>query len=94
MNNLDMRNIEMTSTTDFVTRATKAYFRKVAGSSQYAMQPSNESSVETVGCRRYVVLRNVNGTLAVYRIRKCDQVLKGLKRWPKQFEKHAEWREK
>ena len=30
----------------------------------------------------YVVLSNVRGTLAVYRVRN-DGVLKGLKRWPK-----------
>lgn len=80
----------MTSTADFVTRATKAYYKKVAESGQYAMQPSNESSVETGDCRRYVVLRNVNGILAVYRIRSCNQVLKCLKRWPKQFDQNAE----
>jgi hypothetical protein len=35
--------------------------------------------------RRYVVLQNVNGVLAVYRVRH-DGILKRLRRWPKDIE--------
>lgn len=65
---------------DVVSRAFAAYFR--AGANQ---QPANTSGeVEHEG-RRYVVLRNINGVLAVYRVR-TDGVLKGLRRWPKALE--------
>lgn len=58
-------------------RAMAAYFR--AGESQ---QPSsNDSGVMVHNEHQYVVLRNVSGTLAVYRVRN-DGMLKRLKRWP------------
>jgi len=44
------------------------------------MQPSKPRIARHEG-RSYVVLANVRGTLAVYRVR-TDGVLKGLKRWP------------
>jgi hypothetical protein len=37
--------------------------------------------------RHYVVLRNVRGTLAVYRVRN-DQMLKRLKRWPDALDRY------
>ena len=49
------------------------------------MQPSKDSGVQEVNGKRYVVLRNVNGIMAVYRVR-TDGILKGLKRWPKELE--------
>jgi hypothetical protein len=67
----------MEATDDELTRrAFAAYFR--AGGSD---QPANTSGVAEVGGHRYVVLRNVRGVLAVYRVRN-DGVLKGLRRWP------------
>jgi len=50
------------------------------------IQPS-ASVVEHVGLS-YVHLGNVNGTIAVYRIRivNGEPVLKGLKRWPKELD--------
>jgi hypothetical protein len=51
-------------------------------------QPSNDSNVMFVGDKLYVVLRNVNGILAVYRVR-TDGVLKKLVRWPAQLETQA-----
>jgi len=59
-----------------VLRAIKAYFK--AGGTQ---QPSNDSAAQEAGALTYVVLRNVTGTLAVYRVRR-DGALKRLKRWP------------
>jgi len=47
-------------------------------------QPSSLSDVETIKGLDYVCLRNVNGTLAVYRVRN-DGVLRRLRRWPKSF---------
>jgi hypothetical protein len=61
---------------DLVRRAFAAYFR--AGN--YA-QPANSSGVVEHDGRLYVVLHNVNGVLAVYRVRTSGQ-LKALKRWP------------
>lgn len=53
-----------------------AYFR--SGGNE---QPSADSRVVLHNDLQYVVLTNVNGTLAVYRIRN-DGMLKRLKRWP------------
>ena len=49
---------------DLVGRAITAWFRSGADD-----QPSNTSWVETYGGRNYVVLENVSGVLAVYRVR-------------------------
>ncbi len=62
-----------------VRRAFAAYYK--FSDSWSPDQPSNTSGIETVGGKDYVVLRNVNGILAVYRVRN-DGMLKGLKRWP------------
>ena len=62
---------------DEVTRAMAAWFR-----SGQSIQPSNTSGVRVCKGKKYVVLENANGILAVYRI-KVDGFLKRLKRWPK-----------
>lgn len=59
-----------------VRRAQAAYFRSGGN-----LQPSAASGVVSVDGLDYVVLRNVGGVLAVYRVRN-DGMLKGLKRWP------------
>lgn len=64
--------------TDLVRRAYAAYFRSADSVDQPA---ADISGAETHEGLDYVVLRNVNGTLAVYRVRP-DGVLKRLKRWP------------
>ena len=49
-------------------------------------QPNRSlSEIEKVGGKAYVVLRNINGVLAVYRIRN-DGMLKGLRRWPAELD--------
>jgi len=68
---------------DPASRAFAAYFE---AEGDLAPQPSRETSWPVVhDGRRYVVLRNVNGVLAVYRVRP-DGVLKRLKRWPAEIE--------
>ncbi|CAM5793150.1 hypothetical protein [Rhizobacter fulvus] len=58
-------------------RAYAAYFK--AGNN---VQPSQRlSGVKKAGSLKYVVLRDSENVLAVYRVRN-DGVLKGLKRWP------------
>ena len=64
-----------------VDRAMAAYFRTESGTAQ---QPANNSDVYTLEQKRYVVLRNINGPLAVYRIRN-DGILRRMRRWPKQI---------
>lgn len=64
------------NTQDLVRRAFAAYFR--AGGTD---QPANTSDVREHAGLRYVVLRNVRGPLAVYRV-KNDGLLRRLKRWP------------
>lgn len=59
--------------------AAMADFLSTAG----APQPSSESASETVGGRDYVVLRNLNGILAVYRV--LPNGIKRLQRWPKEI---------
>ncbi len=68
---------------DYLNRAMAAYFRN--SKSAITPQPSNLSCEQEHDGKRYVVLRNVNGILAVYRITTSGQ-LKGLKRWPKELE--------
>ncbi|MGH3289146.1 MAG: hypothetical protein ACRDPD_31475 [Streptosporangiaceae bacterium] len=73
----------MTASDEQLTqRAFAAYFRSAAREGAHSPdQPASYSGVEERGGKQYVVLRNVNGVLAVYRVRN-DGVLKGLKRWP------------
>jgi hypothetical protein len=47
--------------------------------------PANDSSVLTHEGKDYVVLKNANGVLAVYRIKK-DGLLRRLRRWPEEIE--------
>lgn len=62
---------------EFLKRAMAAYFR--AGEGQ---QPSSsDSGLMVHDGHQYVVLRNITGTLAAYRVRN-DGMLKRLKRWP------------
>jgi hypothetical protein len=63
-------------TQDLLRRALAAYFR-TGGTDQ----PANTSDVAQHAGLRYVVLRNVRGPLAIYRV-KNDGMLRRLKRWP------------
>jgi len=65
---------------NFVERAMKAWFR--AGGEEL---PSNLSDEVSHDGLRYVVLENVNGVLAVYRITNSEK-LRRLRRWPKGLE--------
>lgn len=69
---------------ELTRRAFAAYFRTEGAR---AAQPSNLSGVEDLGDRQYVVLSNVNGILAVYRVR-TSGALKRLRRWPRDLEAH------
>ena len=64
-------------------RALAAYYRKGADVGSIN-QPGSVETVEHKGLI-YIRLTNVNGTLAVYRVRTMadgSAMLKGLKRWP------------
>jgi len=65
---------------EMVRRALGAWFR-YGGMDQ----PANSSGVRTHQKKKYVVLENIRGILAVYRI-KPDGYLKRLKRWPAEIE--------
>jgi hypothetical protein len=66
---------------EMLRRAMAAWFR-TGGSDQ----PGRDAStIEEAGGKDYVVLRNVNGVMAVYRIRN-DCMLKRLRRWPEEIE--------
>lgn len=69
---------------DYVNRANAAYYRAAASLGGQVVQPGSTELVTHEGLT-YVVMRNVNGVLAVYRVRN-DGMLKGLKRWPKALE--------
>lgn len=77
----------MTEATDasLLNRAISAAAREAAKAGGVLMQPASGSGVQEVNGKRYVVLRNVGGILAVYRVR-TDGILKGMKRWPKELE--------
>lgn len=64
------------SRVDPLLRAKSAWYR--AGNSE---QPASTSHVTEYEGRKYVVLENVNGLLAIYRVTVGGQ-LKRLKRWP------------
>jgi hypothetical protein len=64
---------------DLTKRAFAAYFRS-GGSAQ----PSRYSGPIAAAGKDYVVLHNVNGILAVYRVRNTG-ALKRLRRWPKEL---------
>jgi hypothetical protein len=66
---------------DLIQRAFNAFLRS---DGLAAEQPTSASSVETIcGDRRFVVLRNEQRVLAVYRVR-CG-ILRRAKRWPITF---------
>lgn len=63
-------------------RATALYSRKPG-----AQQPSEDlSGPATAGGFDYIVLRNINGVLAVFRVMTHSRTLKRLRRWPKAVE--------
>lgn len=68
---------------ELLNRAIAAYYRRATKNGEIPQQPSSSSSgVTENNGKDYVVLRNVNGILAVYRVTNTGQ-LKHLKRWPK-----------
>jgi hypothetical protein len=73
-----------------VRRAFSAYYRSATRAAGHGVvnQPSSGSGVRHYDGKDYVVLYNVNGILAVYRIRTVNgqHVLKGLKRYPAALE--------
>jgi hypothetical protein len=73
----------MQATYDVVRRALRAYWRRPNGLNQDIL--ANYSGVESVGDRSYVVLKNVNGVLAVYRIRPSGRLAEMLD-WPSELE--------
>jgi hypothetical protein len=81
---------DLTMVDDETARAYRAYFSaaKRRGDVISPSQPSSrDSGPQEVRGKRYIVLRNVNGILAVYRVRQ-DGMLKGLRRWPKELESY------
>lgn len=64
---------------NFIIRAKAAWLRSGA-----IEQPSNDSEIREHDGKKYVVLVNVRGVLAVYRI-KNDEALKRLRRYPKEL---------
>lgn len=61
---------------EVITRAIKAYHHHLAVKGYTPAQPSNESDVLRVKGIDYVVLRNINGILAVYRINLDDRLIR------------------
>lgn len=68
------------TTTPLTQRALSAYYRSTLDTLDIYEQPGDVDIREYNG-RQYVVLSNVRGTLAVYRVR-TDGILKRLRRWP------------
>jgi hypothetical protein len=65
----------------YLQRAFAAWFR-----SGGMDQPANTSEVRTYKRKHYVVLENVRGVMAVYRI-KNDGMLRRMRRWPPAIER-------
>jgi hypothetical protein len=70
---------------ELCNRALAAYWRTANRLGGIPLQPNPPEMIE-YNELKYIVLSNVNGTLAVYRVRivNGEPVLKGLKRWPKE----------
>ncbi|SRR5258708_37582872 len=74
-----------TSRDRLIDRAIAAWFRSPVPYGGPPDVPNNNlSALEECGGKHYVVLRNRQGIVAVYRVRP-NGVLKGLKRWPKEL---------
>ena len=74
---------------EYYARAMMAYIRVEKAAHGLYQQPSQQlSGVELHDGLQYVVLRNVNGLLAVYRIRPDNGVIRRLKRWPAELGKY------
>ena len=72
----------MTSDDDLKRRALAAWFRTTEpDGALHIDQPTGGGDVVEHDGKLYVVLSNVRGTLAVYRVRTSGQ-LKRLRRWP------------
>jgi hypothetical protein len=72
----------MTDASDpLINRALAAYFRTGGGAQPKA------SAVEKHDGKKYVVLRGPKETLAVYRVRAFDGVLRRMRRWPKELDR-------
>jgi hypothetical protein len=65
----------------YANRAMGAYYKAAEKAGEHASHPRAPELWTSEAGRYYVVLRNVNGVLAVYRV-KNDEKLKRLKRWP------------
>jgi hypothetical protein len=67
---------------ELLARAIQAYYVAHRREGTIADQPNiSDSGTEAHDGKRYIVLRNSKGTLAVYRVRRHGG-LKILKRWP------------
>jgi hypothetical protein len=66
---------------ELLTRAMHAFFVAARKNGLMFDQPSNSSGVQEFAGKRYVILQNANGVLAIYRVRN-DGMLKRLRRWP------------
>jgi hypothetical protein len=81
-----MQRWEPRPQSDYIRRAMAAYFRRAGRTGRMPDQPNTALSWECdLDRRHYVVLANINGILAVYRV-KSDGCLKRLRRWPKALE--------
>lgn len=66
----------------FAARAIKAYLKRASALGEVVQQPASHPDLYTCDAdRKYVVLDNCHGILAVYRVRN-DGRLKRLVRWP------------
>jgi hypothetical protein len=71
---------------ELLARAFSAWFRYCRKTGSLPDFPGNDSGVEEDHGHQYVILRNVRGIMAVYRVRN-DGILKSLKRWPARWAK-------
>lgn len=68
---------------ELIRRAIAAHYRSGGRD-----QPGSESEVTDIGDRRYVVLRNINGVMAVYRLTTQGK-LRIMRRWPAEIRAEA-----
>jgi hypothetical protein len=73
-------HVKVSANSEYGPRAMAAWFR----SGGITPPESNPKEFEIEG-KRYIALNNINGVLAVYRIRPSDGVLRRMKRWPSEI---------
>ena len=78
---------------EIITRAFRAYFTRARRAGHVAMYPANSSYVDETSGRVHVILENINGVLAVYRLKDNGHIeFVREEYWPRWLVEAEAWR--